>query len=192
MVGIISNALAKRNCFISYYHGDQDEVNAFVRQFSAAFTPVMLNVDQTYGLDLIESNDPQYVMQQIRSRHFGRSTVTIVLLGNCTHSRRYVDWEIKASLQKGGVGGQLPHGLLAITLPSMDGTAHLPERFRQNWAPGNGEGYANFYRYPINNEGLRLMIETAVTSRTERADNIINPNEMWGYNRQCMTCGITH
>lgn len=44
-----------------------------------------------------DSNNPEYIMRRIREEKLHDSTVTIVLIGNCTHSRRYVDWEIKAS-----------------------------------------------------------------------------------------------
>jgi len=35
-------------------------------------------------------------MRRIREEKLQDSTVTIVLVGNCTNSRRYVDWKIKA------------------------------------------------------------------------------------------------
>ena len=60
---------------------------------------------------LFDSNNPQYIMRKIREDKLEDSTVTIVLVGSCTHSRRYVDWEVKASLQ---CGQSLPNGLIAI------------------------------------------------------------------------------
>jgi len=157
-----------------------------------AFTPVMLSAGQSYGSDIINSNNPEYVMQEIRRRHFGHSTVSIVLLGSCTHSRRYIDWEIKASLQRGGLGGQLPHGLIAIALPSTGGSAFLPERFASNWVQGHYGGYARFYRYPNNSYELKSWIEEAYSARTSRANLIVNPNTMWTYSRTCKHCGVTH
>ncbi|MEJ1408373.1 MAG: TIR domain-containing protein [Candidatus Sedimenticola sp. (ex Thyasira tokunagai)] len=180
---------------MSYYHGDQLEVDTFVHTFGrrlGIFTPVMLNPGQRYGTSIIGSTDTDYVMQQIRSRHFGHSTVSIVLLGSCTHSRRYVDWETKASLQRGGSGGELPHGLMAIALPSTGGSAYIPERFLKNWVEGNTGGYARFYRYPQNGEEVRSWIEDAYSARTARSHLIVNPNEMWKNNRVCEMCGITH
>ena len=104
----------KRKVFISYYHGDQEAVNKFVRDFGDVFIPKTVGVkDGDFDFD---SNDPQYIMRKIREQKLEDSTVTIVLVGSCTHSRRYVDWEVKASLQQ---GQSLPNGLIAINLPYM-------------------------------------------------------------------------
>lgn len=184
----------KRNVFISYFHADQVEVDQFVRDFAHSlniFTPQMLNSGQSFGSDIINSTNPSYVMQTIRDRHFGHSTVTIVLIGKCTHSRRYIDWEIKASLQKGGLSGRDPHGLIAITLPSTNGRAHLPERFQCNWN-SNSTDYARFYSYPTSGEELRSWIEDAYRSRTSRSHLITNFQDKWSYNRKCNICGYTH
>lgn len=66
--------------------------------------------------NFIHSPNPVYVMQCIRRDYIGDSTVTIVLVVGCTHSRRYVDWEIKASLQQAADGS--PNGLIGIQMPS--------------------------------------------------------------------------
>ena len=62
-------------------------------------------------------------MNQIREKCLLDSTVTIVLLGKCTHSRRHVDWEIKSSLRQ---GASAPNGLIGIVLPSQGRGAFLP------------------------------------------------------------------
>ncbi len=66
--------------------------------------------------DFINSTDTDYVMKCIRENYLSDSTVTIVLIGSCTHSRRYVDWEIKSSLRQGQY--TTPNGLIGILLPS--------------------------------------------------------------------------
>ena len=76
----------KRKVFISYYHGDQEAVNKFVRDFGDVFIPKTVGVkDGDFDFD---SNDPQYIMRKIREQKLEDSTVTIVLVGSCTHSRR--------------------------------------------------------------------------------------------------------
>lgn len=185
----------KRNVFISYYHGDQVAVNEFVRVFGrelGVFTPCMLAEGQNFSDDIIQSSNPTYVMQQIRNRYFGHSTVTIVLLGSCTHSRRYVDWEIKASLQRGGVGGQLPHGLMAINLCQKNSTKYIPPRFSENWNRDNTDCYAPFYYYPNSAMELRKWIENAYSARTIKANLISNSSDMMKYNKSCNVCGVTH
>jgi len=89
----------KRKVFISYYKGDSDEVNAFIDHFAneqGIFTPYVLGANDND--DFIYSTNTDYVMSQIRKKYLQDTTVTILLIGSCTHSRRYVDWEIKRAL----------------------------------------------------------------------------------------------
>ena len=52
----------KRKVFISYYHGDQEAVNKFVRDFGDVFIPKTVGVkDGDFDFD---SNDPQYIMRK--------------------------------------------------------------------------------------------------------------------------------
>jgi hypothetical protein len=46
-------------------------------------------------------------MQRIRDKHITGTSCTIVLCGSLTPWRKYVDWEIKATLDK-------EHGLIGI------------------------------------------------------------------------------
>jgi len=64
-------------------------------------------------------------MRRIREEKLQDSTVTIVLVGNCTNSRRYVDWKIKAWLQQ---GQSIPNGLIAINLSYMRSKGNVPQR----------------------------------------------------------------
>ena len=63
------------------------------------FIPKVLGAGENY--DYIFSTDTKYVMYQIRQKYLGDSTVTIVLIGACTHSRRYVDRELKTQCKRG-------------------------------------------------------------------------------------------
>lgn len=180
----------KRKVFISYYHGDQEAVNQFVRDFGDIFIPKTVGVkDGDFDFD---STNPQYIMRKIREQKLEDSTVTIVLIGSCTHSRRYVDWEVKASLQQ---GQSLPNGLIAINLPYMGNKGGLPQRVNSNVqrdSNGKDVGYARYYRYPESKDELKRWIEDAHAARTERANLICNPNEMMKYNSKCTIHGITH
>ncbi len=197
LLGGMQRRQIRRNVFISYYHGDQKAVNEFVRVFGrelGVFTPCMLAEGQRFTDDIINSTNPQYVMQQIRKRYFGHSTVTIVLIGDCTHSRRYVDWEIKASLQRGGSSGQLPHGLMAINLCKQNSVKYLPPRFLENHNinSNNYNCYAPFYYYPNSADELKGWIEDAFNGRISNNRMISNSNDMMSNNRKCSVCGVTH
>ena len=179
-----------RKVFISYYHGDQTAVNKFVQDFSDVFIAKTVGVkDGDFAFD---STNPQYIMRKIRENKLQDSTVTIVLVGSCTHSRRYVDWEVKASLQQGAT---LPNGLIAINLPYMGSEGALPERVSENVkrdANGNEVGYARYYVYPDSKQKLYDWIEDAYAARTTRSNLIKNANEMMHYNAKCRHHGVTH
>jgi len=157
-----------------------------VQKFSDIFIAKTVGVKD--GDFDINSNDPQYVMRRIRETKLEDSTVTIVLIGNCTHSRRYVDWEIKASLQQ---GQGLPNGLIGINLAYIKNQALAPDRLDNNWATDYSL-YARYYVYPSSPSSLRGWIEDAFSARTERAHLIKNSNEMMKYNSVCKVHGINH
>ena len=180
----------KRKVFISYYHGDQEEVNKFVEDFSDVFIAKTVGVkDGDFDYD---STNPQYIMRKIRETKLADSTVTIVLVGSCTHSRRYVDWEVKASLQQGTT---LPNGLIAINLPYMKNQGALPNRVSKNVLrdnKNNDVGYARYYVYPTSKEQLYSWIEAAYRARTTRCKLIRNSDKMMKYNAKCEKHGVTH
>ena len=180
----------KRRVFISHYSGNRVEVDAFINKFAIqekVFTPYVLGANDND--DFINSSDTTYVMRKIREKYLQDSTVTIVLLGSCTHSRRYVDWEIKSSLRQ---GEYTPNGLLGILLPSQGNSAHLPERLHSNWNQDEVNCYARYRAYPINASTLGGWIDDAFNARTSRNQFINNPQDMMKYNKKCLVCGETH
>ncbi len=181
----LQTGITRRKVFISYYHGDRAWAQHFVNTFGApnsVFIPKALGLDYD-GADRINSQNTDYVMEQIRERCIGDSSVQIVLIGPCTHSRRYIDWEIKRSLLS-------ENGLLGIHLPPAN-PVYLPERFQANYAK-DGSGYAQFRAYPSSADELRRWIEEAYGARTARQNLRKNAAEVWGYNQKCKVCGVTH
>lgn len=180
----------RRKVFISHYKGDKIEVENFIQKYGnieRVFTPYVLGANNND--DFINSTDTDYVMTQIRRRYLQDTTVTIVLIGSCTHSRRYVDWEIKSSLRQ---GAYISNGLIGILLPSMGDSGHLPPRFKENWTKGNKNCFAKYYSYPQSANQLGGWIEDAYQSRTSRNQYIKNSQDMMKYNLKCLVCGITH
>jgi hypothetical protein len=180
----------RRKVFISHYKGDKLEVEEFIQAFAkrdAVFVPRILGANENY--DLIDSSNTAYVMSQIRKKYLEDSTVTIVLIGACTHSRRYVDWEIKSSLTQ---GEQTPNGLIGLLLPSMGSSAHLPPRLKDNWNSDSKECYARYYSYPKDSQTLGAWIEDAFEARTNRAKFIVNTQDMMKYNAKCRVHDETH
>ena len=177
----------RRKVFISHYGADRDEVDAFIRNFSNVFISKVLGANNNDNF--INSSDTNYVMQRIRDMYLQDSTVTIVLLGACTHSRRYIDWEIKSSLRQGNF---TPNGLMGIVLPSRENKAFLPDRLQSNWNSNHVNCYARYWSYPASSQQLSIWIEDAHQARTTRASLINNSQDMMKYNSRCRICGVTH
>jgi hypothetical protein len=180
----------RRKVFISFHQADRREVDEFIERFAiheGIFIPKALGVSSND--DFINSTNPEYVMGRIREKYLGDSTVTIVLVGKCTHSRRYIDWELKTSLRQ---GEYIPNGVMGIILPSQGTSAYMPPRLERNWTKGHINCYARYWVYPQTSEQLALWIEDAYNARTSRAHLISNSTDMMKYNAVCKVCGITH
>ncbi len=154
-------AAVKRKIFVSYHHdGDQGYYNEFTRVFSETY-----DVVQDNSLDRrIDSDNVDYVMQRIRDNCITGTSCTIVLCGAETRWRKYVDWEIKATLDK-------EHGLIGINLPSnptdQQGRCHIPDRLNDNII----SGYALWTQWSnMNANYLQQCIEAA----NGRAKSLIN------------------
>ncbi len=135
--------------------------------------------------DIIDSADTDYVMTRIRQEYLRDSSVTLAMLGNCTWSRRYVDWELQASLRSGLT--VIPNGVLGIKLSSYSPIYPFPDRLNKNLLLPRQTGllaprdcYARVYDMPSTSEQLWFYIEDAVSARTSRADLIANPRERMG------------
>lgn len=121
-----SNAFVRRRVFVSYHHGgDQAFYDAFSRTFHSAYE---LTSDTSLERR-IGSDDVNYVLRRIRENYITGSSCTIVLVGSDTWARKYVDWEIQATLQKG-------HGLIGVRLPTLLPSHPVPPRLFDNVSSG--------------------------------------------------------
>ena len=177
----------KRKVFISYHHDDQEEVEKFVETFDderKVFIARSLGVGMEQSI--IDSTDTDYVMRRIRELYLTDSTVTIVLMGRCTWARRYVDWEIQASLRSGTT--VTPNGLLGIKLPSYTKSGgYFPNRLNINLKQSDEQEdcYARRMEYPTRTESLSNAIDEAFERRFTHVKWINNPRERLSYNRTC-------
>jgi hypothetical protein len=153
-------------------------VQAFINRFDTGEDTFIYRAI-TMAEDVINSEDPDYVMSQIRKNHLSDSTVTMVLVGQCTWARKFVDWEIQASLRLPANGK--PNGLLAVMLDGSKSAAALPNRLKLNV----DSGYATFWAYPSSGASLATWIEDAYQARTLRARLIVNPRDRRKYNGSC-------
>jgi hypothetical protein len=142
---------AKPRVFVSYHHrGDQYWYNQFSTSFGSIYDVIC---DRSLERR-IESEDPRYVDRRIRERFIVGTSLTIVLCGRDSWKRKYVDWEIYATLY-------CRHALLGIVLPTvtryLDVSWVAPPRLLDNIR----SGYAHYARWPQSPLELRAAIEEA-------------------------------
>ncbi|WP_198665257.1 TIR domain-containing protein [Paraburkholderia kururiensis] len=88
----------KRNVFISFATEDMDEVNLLRAQAKNENSDIEFNdhsVREPY-----ESERAEYIKRKIAER-IARSSVTVVYLSKDTAQSRWVEWEVKKSLELG-------------------------------------------------------------------------------------------
>lgn len=160
-------------CFLSYNAADKAAVDEFCDTFSGSFIHRGLKMED----DIIDSTNTDYVMKRIRELYLKDSTVTIVLIGKCTWARRFVDWEVQASLRNPSDG--YPNGLVAIQL--WESYTTLPNRVQLNV----DSGYSRFYKKPSSSNVLENIIDEAWNARSNSQNLIANPRDRFSYNRTC-------
>lgn len=177
----------RHKCFISYHHSDQDEVNDFIKTFDHDRDVfIARGLGQEMSQDIINSDDTNYVMRQIRELYLFDSTVTIVMLGKCTWARRYVDWELQSSLRSGET--VTPNGVLGIKLQSYPKRGgQFPNRLNLNLKQSETQAgcYARWLDYPTRKDTLAKAIHEAFNRRTTHRNLIDNPRDRFAYNRTC-------
>ncbi|ORA62088.1 TIR domain-containing protein [Mycobacteroides franklinii] len=157
---------SRHKCFVSYHVDDLPEVEQFLDDFGSEFIPRSVGV--TVEDDFIDSDDDDYIKRRIRELYLSDSTVTIVLLGQCTWGRRFVDWEISSSLRNDPINKR--SGLLVYPLPSRNNSATLPARVKDNWVEGNqAASYVRYMMYPDSATTIRGHIESSFGDRNSKS-----------------------
>ncbi|MDF1595150.1 MAG: TIR domain-containing protein [Acidimicrobiia bacterium] len=163
--------MVERSVFLTYHHGDQAEVETFIDSFEENFNELRA-IGVSDEDDFIDSNDTDYVLRRIRENYITGTSTTIALIGQCTWARRYVDWEVAATLRDNPKDPR--GGLLAVQLPSIDGRSDidLPPRLAMNRdyksQSGREEGYASYHRHPSSGATLAQWVEDAIWRRDHR------------------------
>jgi hypothetical protein len=170
---LLAQLTTKRQIFVSYHHhGDQ----AYYDVFSYTYSTQGYNVIQDNSLrNARDSDDPEYIMQSIRDNNISGTSCTIVLCGALTHGRKYVDWELKGTLDK-------EHGLIGVRLPQaplepISNTITVPARLHDNVQ----SGYASWITWDQLMSGpdtLRAYIEEALDTTRRPKRLIANGREM--------------
>ena len=196
---LFTDSAPRRKVFISYFKGDKPWADHLVKNYgqpgTGVFIPSVVGViDED---DFVDSDNSEYIISAIRERYIKDTTVTIVVIGPCTHSRKYVDWEIKSSLRQPANG--IPNGLLGLAItPPKDSLGNtlwhtLPDRFSKNYSHQKPAiSYARYYDWPTSGDVLRRWIEEAYQQAVNRAHLIENPQEMIWRNLTCSVHNQVH
>lgn len=150
--------------YVSYHHdGDAHFYREFCRLVAGYYQPVEDgSVERTDGC-----TDAAHVVGNLRRNYIADTACTVVLCGLQTAYRRFVDWEIKASLD-------LSHGLVAVilpeSLPDWRGRYSLPPRLSDNLE----SGYAECLHLVQLSRGMRLLGSRIEAARTRPARLIKN------------------
>ncbi len=161
--------IPKHKVFISYY--SEDEI--FKERFESILgINYAVSRSVSDGSIEIKGKTVEYIMEQIRDKYLRDSSVTIVLIGKNTWRRKYVDWEIYASLRS--TKSSPRSGLLGIILPSYYSSVQsrldihiIPPRLYDNVECK----YAKIYNWTEDSIQLANYIHTAFSER-----NSTNPN----------------
>jgi hypothetical protein len=154
-----------RSIFVSYHHGlDRYWYQEFTRYFCEAYEVF----EDTSPERAKNSDDSDYIMWSLCDNHIKGSSCTIVLCGSETGRRKFVDWEIAATLDK-------KHGLIGVCLPTCAidnlGRYLVPDRLYDNIA----SGYALWTPWQALTQSgpdfLRVQIKTAYNKSTRLIRN---------------------
>ena len=156
--------------FVSYQHSsDQYYYNEFSRIFHDAYEAVY---DNSLARS-IDSDNSEYVIQRIRDEFITGTSCTIVLVGPTSYQRKYLDGEIKATLD-------MEHGLIGIQLPNFPvnlyGQVTVPTRFAENVRSGYALWHGFTWHQLIADPA---MLNQLVRIAADRDKNLIrNPREI--------------
>lgn len=180
-----------RNIFLSFHQADELEANIWCRRFGDYFKDI-----RTLGLDElgdefaehIKSGDSDYVMRRIREDKIAGTSCTVVLIGKCTWARRYIDWEIAATLRN--FTDSARGGLIGVQLPSAEthGWTTLPPRLLLNVTSNEGDGeprYARFYPPAPSDDTIARWVDDAVARRDEMEPATGSTSDLMVNNRSC-------
>jgi MTH538 TIR-like domain (DUF1863) len=163
----MSPQTVKHKVFVSYHHrGDQ----AYYDAFSGAFHDVY---DVIYDNSLerqVDSDNVDYVRRRIAENYITGSSCTIVLVGKDTWGRKYVDWEIDATLDK-------QHGLIGVCLPTAPRNALnqiiVPDRLFDNIQ----SGYAPWLSWQDFTANAAQLQQNVALAKSRSTRLIVNTRE---------------
>ena len=106
----------RHKIFLSYHHDFDQEYAELIKEIYGSNRAI---IDKSMYKD-ISHLCSETILQRIRTEHLIDSTVTVVLVGKHTWGRKWIDWEIHASLRP--YGYRTINGLVGVYLPGYSNT----------------------------------------------------------------------
>ena len=159
-----------RNCFVSYHH-DNDQ--RYISRLRKTITHMQV-ADYSLKDDLGHLTD-ETIYKKVRDK-MRNCSVTVVLIGERTGHRKWIDWEIWASLRSytnynDPLKSFKPNGLLAIYLPTDSHS--VPDRLTDNIK----SGYAVSMKWENLEKDFESKVNYAYWLRTNNEYKIRNSRE---------------
>lgn len=159
-----------RNCFVSYHHERDQKYLSKLRNVISE----MKVADYSLKDDIGHLTD-ETIYKKVRNK-MRNCSVTVVLIGELTGHRKWIDWEIWASLRGythpyDPLLSFKPNGLLAIFLPGEDHS--VPDRLQDNI----DSGYAVSMKWKNLENDFESKVNYAYWNRTNNAYKIDNSRE---------------
>ena len=158
----------RHKVFVSYYHDDdQDYREYFEKLFSDYYDIMVSNSVQLGDID-DERLSTDRIRQIIRDKYLRGSTVTVVLVGERTWQRKFVDWEIGSSLRHTEKNPR--SGLLGIILPTYPRPPGKPNNYYIHTIPPRlhdniERGFAKIYPWSDDPDTVQSWIHEAFKRR---------------------------
>jgi hypothetical protein len=158
-----------RNYFVCYHHAYDTDFLEDLREMKSG----MKVADYSLKEDISHLTE-QTIYKKIRDK-MRNCSVTIILVGSRTGHRKWIDWELWASLRgyahpTDPYKSFKPNGLLAIFLP---GSHSIPERLQDNI----DSGYAVCMKWENFEEDFESKVNFAHWKRTNNTHKIDNSRE---------------
>ncbi len=144
----------KHKVFVSYHHKNDQLQADYLRDVYGKDNAIFSDKSLEEALPSSWSNEE--ILSEIRTKHLADSTMTIVLIGSESAGRKWIDWEINASLRP--YGSRTRNGLLGIYLP---GAIVAPARLQDNI----DSGYAVTMKWENISWQLERKIQEAFDNR---------------------------
>ena len=165
----------RHKVFISYFHDDDQEwKDRFIRMMGDRIVDMSVNIG-----DIADNSPPtEDTLRRIREQHLSQATVIVVLIGPRTWQRKYVDWEINATLRDTDHNPRC--GLLGILLPNHPDYGQtdcnrrlIPQRLAQNLEQKDPFAFIQHWpgqRNPKRADDVQNWIHQAFNRRKKQPD----------------------